>query len=308
MRHRLPQTRRPRALGLILACTVGCLGSASLAAPAAAAAAAGRVVVLHPHRQGLDGPSEVWVYRPPVPDSAVLPVLYFLHGHPGQPGDVFHAGLKRAIEHHLARGGAPFVIAAPDGNSSLHADTEWADASDGSDQVESFLLQTVVPLVEGSHPRPPALRAIGGFSMGGYGAINIALRHPALFGQIVSIAGYYKPDDPSNMFGTSAALLANTPEANLAGARGKRILLLEDRGETLPLIRGQSFAFKGLLERAGIRAVLSAAPGRHDLNYAIRELGVVSRFLGRGFAAVSAPPADAPTGAPPPRVAGRAGG
>src|SRR5690242_11316122 len=26
---------------------------------------------------------EVWVYRPAVPDSATLPVVYFLHGYPG---------------------------------------------------------------------------------------------------------------------------------------------------------------------------------------------------------------------------------
>ena len=44
------------------------------------------------------GPSDqrshpVRVWRPPGPDSATIPVLYFLHGYPGSAGDPFTAGL-----------------------------------------------------------------------------------------------------------------------------------------------------------------------------------------------------------------------
>jgi hypothetical protein len=67
------------------------------------------------------------------------------------------------------------VLAVPDGNGSHHRDTEWADAGDGSDRVEDRLLREVIPAVEGSHRRDAAHRAIGGFSMGGYGSINLAL-------------------------------------------------------------------------------------------------------------------------------------
>jgi S-formylglutathione hydrolase FrmB len=75
----------------------------------------------------------------------------------------------------VAGGGAPFVLAVPDGHGSHHRDTEWADAADGSDQVEDRLLREVIPAVEGSHRRDAAHRAIGGFSMGGYRSINLAL-------------------------------------------------------------------------------------------------------------------------------------
>jgi S-formylglutathione hydrolase FrmB len=36
--------------------------------------------------------------------------------------------------------------------------------------------------------------------MGGYGATNLALRHPDLFGQLVSVAGYHHVDDPDGVF------------------------------------------------------------------------------------------------------------
>jgi S-formylglutathione hydrolase FrmB len=258
--------------------------------PVVAAAAAGprpgpgRVVVRRLPRPGLAPSGQLWIYRPAVPDSAALPVVYYLHGDPGEPADIFHAGLKRLLDGYIAAGGTPFVVAAPDGNSSLHDDTEWGDASDGSDEVETFLLRTVVPTVEGSHPRPAGLRALAGFSMGGYGAMNIALRHPDLFAQVVSIAGYFELDDPSRMFATAQARLANTPLAHLDQARGKRVLLLEDQGESLALVRGQSLAVKDPLAGQGATVVWRRDPGAHDLAFVLAELPRVARFLAQGFA------------------------
>ena len=52
--------------------------------------------------------------------------------------------------------------------------------------------------------RDAAHRAIAGFSMGGYGAMNIAMQNPGVFGQVVSIAGYFVVNDLSGMFGGPA--------------------------------------------------------------------------------------------------------
>ncbi len=290
MAARPPHARRRAVALVVLALTVVATSGLAEAlarglAPRLALAARSRVPVLHLHRPGLARASEVWIYRPDVPESADLPVVYFLHGNPGLPGDVFHAGLRELLDRYIAHRGRPFMLAAPDGNSSLHADTEWADSSDGSDEVESFLLHTVIPAVEAGHPRTAAHRAIAGFSMGGYGAMNIGLRHPELFGQIVSIAGYFSLDDPSQMFATADARLGNTPAANVAAAAAKRILLLEASGEMLPLIRGQGLAFKGPLQRAGAQVTWLRPPGAHDLAFVLAQLPTVARFLGRGFAA-----------------------
>jgi alpha/beta superfamily hydrolase len=50
------------------------------------------------------------------------------------------------------------------------------------------LAAAAIPAVEGTHMRDTAHRAIAGFSMGGYGAVKIAMRNQGAFGQVVSIA------------------------------------------------------------------------------------------------------------------------
>ena len=157
----------------------------------------GRRQVLHVALPGSTTTRDVVVYRPAVPDSAELPVLYFLHGYPGSASDAFDAGLPRLIDRLVAEGYPPFVLAAPDGNGMSHRDTEWANAVDGTDQFETFVTGNVIRAVEGTHLRDRTRRAIAGFSMGGYGAVNLALRHPDLYGQVVPIAGYFHVDDPS---------------------------------------------------------------------------------------------------------------
>jgi S-formylglutathione hydrolase FrmB len=276
---------------LVLATTLTTFGTLKYAEPSAGSAAdgardssSGVVQILHLRRAGTA--SDVWVYRPPVRDSRRLPVVYFLHGLPGQPGDVFHfAHLAAAVDNYIAHGGTPLVIAAPDGNSPLHADSEWGDASDGPDRVESFILNRVIPAVEGAHRRDPFHRAIAGFSMGGFGAMNIGLRNPGVFGQIVSIAGYFHLDDPSHMFATPASQLANDPDLNVQRARGHHILLADGLQDGLRLTQHQSQQFKALLHSAGISATLITGRGTHSWEYVESKLPAVLRFLGSGWPA-----------------------
>ncbi|HUK67539.1 MAG TPA: alpha/beta hydrolase-fold protein [Streptosporangiaceae bacterium] len=231
----------------------------------------------------------VWVWRPPGPDSALIPVLYFLHGNPGGPGDAFDHGLVQILDERLEQGYPPFVVACPDGNGDSHWDTEWADAADGSDMVESRLLDAVIPAVEGADRRDPARRAIAGFSMGGYGAMNIALRHPNLFGQIVSIAGYFHVDDTAGMFaGRQSLMAANSPDLHINMARGKRILLEEDRSDDIAVIRGQAARFAALLDRAHIPVTSRITAGRHNWTYAIGALAGALDFLATGWVQVAA--------------------
>jgi len=226
-----------------------------------------------------------WIYRPGVPDSSRLPVVYFLHGVPGKPSDAFRAGLADSLRRYFAAGGRPFVAAVPDGNGGHHSDTEWADARDGSDRVETFVTQTVIRAVEGRHPRDARHRAIAGFSMGGYGAMNLALRHPDLFGQVVSIAGYFHVDDPDGMFGGDAPTVhANSPDRHLRSARSLRILLMDADHDAQPVVRGESQRFYRLLRSAGIRATLEIAPGTHNWAYAAAQFGAMERFLNAGWA------------------------
>src|SRR5439155_4192488 len=99
---------------------------------------------------------EVWVYRPAVADSAVLPVVYFLHGYPGSNRDVDGINLARLLDQQFLAGAAPFVVAVPNGWSDLKNDTEWADSVDGEVRVESFGVSTAIPAVEGANRRDAA--------------------------------------------------------------------------------------------------------------------------------------------------------
>lgn len=243
----------------------------------------GTVTVLH--LRSPDGaPHDVWVYRPAVADSASLPVLYFLHGTPGAPSDVFNIGLAQSMDATIAAGGPPMVIAAPDGNGASHADTEWADAVDGTDQLETFVTTTVVAAVEGDHRRSRENRAIAGFSMGGFGAVNLADHHPELFGQVASIAGYFHIDDPDHVFGDSPDALAdNTPINHLDTLRQFRLLVMDADRDAEPAVAGEADRLASRLTAKGIRFELRVAPGTHSWRYVQTQLPTLFSFLGGGF-------------------------
>lgn len=223
----------------------------------------------------------VWVWRPPGPDSASIPVVYLLHGYPGDPSQPFTSGLAALLDERLRLGYEPFVVASPDGNGEHHSDTEWANSWNGDDQVMNRVIDAVIPAVEGSHPRPPALRVIAGFSMGGYGAMNIAMQHRAMFGSVVSIDGYFVINDLSGMYGGIPAVQwQNDPSAHPGWAHGLHVILEEDADDPLSLVRGQAVWMGGLLEQAGVPAIVRIAPGAHSWAYALRALTDSLTYLG----------------------------
>jgi S-formylglutathione hydrolase FrmB len=124
--------------------------------------------------------------------------------------------------------------------------------------------------------------------MGGYGSMNLALRHPDVFGSVISISGYYHVDDPSNMFGGDQSVIAaNRPDRNLAAARRLRIFLAaaeeEEEEEDNPVIEGEPQRFKKLLDAAGIPAVLDVRQGGHDWDYVRTVLPAAFIFLAQGW-------------------------
>jgi len=155
-------------------------------------------------------------------------VVYLLHGEPGGASDLCNPSAGDSLAAAFSSGVQPFVVACPDGNDDDFDDTEWADSVDGRSQVETFVTGPLIAAVEGAHPRPRGLRAIGGFSMGGFGAAMLALRHPNLYGQVVTLAGYFTIDDPDGIFGDDPAVeSAYNPTDLVALAPRMRWLLIE---------------------------------------------------------------------------------
>src|SRR5579864_2562326 len=80
---------------------------------------------------------------------------------------------------------------------------------------EDYVVQDVVPWVDANLPAIPTARgrALEGLSAGGFGAVDIGLRHPGLFGTLGSWAGYFAPVFKDGPFAraSTADLDAHTP-------------------------------------------------------------------------------------------------
>lgn len=298
--HRLLTTTAVRIAAYLFAtaCTSGTV--CAVAHAEALVVRPGTVTVLHVASADSDVPvRDVYVYRPGVPKGVVLPVLYMLHGYPGHP-PALARWMAPALDKAFQKGARPFEVAIPDGNGRAHPDTEWADSVDRRTLVETSLLRKILPAVEGAKPLPAGMRAIGGFSMGGYGAANLGLRHPDVFGQIVAISGYYHTDDRSGMFGGRPSVVAaNTPEAMVRTAAGERIQLFESTSESDPLIRHQASALARRLRACHCVKALDVrlVRGHHDMEFVAKVTPTIAAFLDGGWSADQPPPYHRPAAA-----------
>ena len=133
------------------------------------------------------------VYLPPrYPAARRYPVVYLLHGMRGNPASIWD-GLRLAdvADGLIASGRArPFIAVMPVAGPVADPNGgEWAGV------WEDYVVQDVVPWVDAHLPAlpGPGSRALEGLSSGGYGAIDIGLRHPGLFRTLGSWAGYFAP-------------------------------------------------------------------------------------------------------------------
>ena len=102
-----------------------------------------------------------------------LPVVYLLHG---RGADFRDWSNNSDIAKYALRG---VILVMPEGNSSFYLNA----AQIASDKYEDYLVHDLVKDVEGRFPvlTGRAHRAIVGISMGGFGAVAMALRHPEMY-------------------------------------------------------------------------------------------------------------------------------
>ena len=118
------------------------------------------------------------------PSGVGYPVLYLLHG----AGDTYRSWTENTD---LASFSSKYrvIVVMPDGGRN--ADAGWySDWKDGSRDWESFHIGVLVPWIDSHFDTLGAgHRAIAGLSMGGFGAMSYAARHPSLFTAAASFSG-----------------------------------------------------------------------------------------------------------------------
>jgi putative tributyrin esterase len=102
-----------------------------------------------------------------------LSVLYLLHGGGGGYRDWSNYS---DVAQYAERG---LILVMPEGNSSYYVNS----ADHSQDRYEDYITHDLITDVEGRFPvvAGRSNRAIAGVSMGGFGAVTLALKHPDLF-------------------------------------------------------------------------------------------------------------------------------
>jgi putative tributyrin esterase len=121
-------------------------------------------------------------YNQPANKTKRYPVIYLLHGLTGHYTNWLDK--TRLVDYTAAY---EFIIVMPEGNNSWYTDSATVPA----EKYESYILQELIPDVEQRFRANNARegRAIGGLSMGGYGALKFGIKHPEMFVLAASLSG-----------------------------------------------------------------------------------------------------------------------
>jgi S-formylglutathione hydrolase FrmB len=203
------------------------------------------------------------------------PLLVFLHGRSGNESSYLHDPLFDALEKLGER--AP-VVAFPNGDK----DKYWHDRDSGA--WGRYLTREVIPQVAKRFHTDRRRVAIGGISMGGFGAYDVAEAHPKRFCAVGGHSpalwrsgGETAPGafDDAEDFGRHDVIRE-------AGALDGLAVWL-DAGDKDPFRPGDE-AFAAALDATGVAATFHTWPGGHDGDYWDAHWGDYLRFYARALA------------------------
>lgn len=108
------------------------------------------------------------------------PVLYLLHGYSDDETGWTQFGEAHLIADRSVRSGesAPMIIVMPDAGV-----TWYINSYDGKVNYEDYFIKEFIPHIDETYRTRPTkqYRAVAGLSMGGYGTLVMATKHPDLF-------------------------------------------------------------------------------------------------------------------------------
>jgi enterochelin esterase-like enzyme len=222
---------------------------------------------------------EIGIAPRSLPSNRRRPLLIFLHGRGGTPESGVTAGVKMAV---ALGDGAPDILLANGG-----ADSYWHDR--GSGPWATSLMKELIPRAAALLHADTGHMVIGGVSMGGFGALDIARLWPDRFcgaaGHSAAIwpsAGQVNPvafDDAADygrhdLYGYARATRHAYPH----------MLIWMDVG-TSDSFRPNDGQLAALLHRAGADVTFREWPGGHNSTYWSSHLAQYAAFYGRALAA-----------------------
>ena len=296
-----------------------------LVTPAISAAqgvSAGRVVTDSLWSYALGTYKGVMVYLPPSYDhgSARYPVAYYLHGWSGNETNWVKAGrLDASMDTLVAGGMREMIVVMPDGDDGWWMTSESLPDLAGClralpeyagdpatycvpwPHYDDYVNYDVVRWVDATFRTKAdrAHRGVAGLSMGGYGAVLLALQFPETFGAAASHSGVLWPLEWAEAGVRNRPI--GTPDSTWTRiwgndvGRGARLVFGKDtaawyardpvrlidrvrtRGAVMPALKadcgvGDPFlagnrAFRDAARARGVRLAYDEFPGVHDWNY-----------------------------------------
>ncbi len=207
-----------------------------------------------------------------VPQNQAAPwsVFYLLHGY---SDDHSIWSRRTSIERYVD--GLPLLVVMPDGGKGF-----YCDASDG-DAYETALVSDLIEFIDATFPTRSerAGRCIGGLSMGGYGALKLALKFPDKFVSANSHSGAFdlsamaRSEDPrwkremTRLFGENAVGGENDPFALAQNADKSALPALKIDCGTDDFLIEHNRNFHAHLEKLGVAHGYDEFPGAHTWDY-----------------------------------------
>jgi enterochelin esterase-like enzyme len=237
------------------------------------------------------------VYLPPGYQATQrYPVLYLFYGYGGFPDAWFDAGLaiNRTADKLIAANAIePLIMVAPDYDNSFGVNAapgQLAAAGVTAGRYEDYLIGELLPFIEArfSADARPTRRYVGGISMGGFAALHLGLRHPALFSKVGAHSAALWDYSASDQFIGQRDWLYATPElraqrdplllAQSADLRGLVFYLDAGNGD---LLRHQDEAMVRALQGRGAAVEFLIGSGGHDAGYWRSQLENYLRFYSK---------------------------
>ena len=150
----------------------------------------------------LDRPIPYSIYLPEAISEAGrrFPVLYLLHG----VGDdetawLVHGDIAKTLDRKISNGELqPMIVVMPMAGNSWYVNDARRS---GYGNMTEALTNDLIKGIDSLYPTAPcsAARAVGGLSMGGFGAILFALTKPRYFSAAISLSGSLFTDRPAEI-------------------------------------------------------------------------------------------------------------